>query len=153
MKPKYDRSVLKWMFFKSDIIDVKSFFENIWHSYNRHITINTKWRQQEKKRRTAELQTKAIETAEEEYIKKYKPNTKQLEKFHELIMLTIWKKILSLTSKDKDADDIYTKDIETLWKMVKTEKWEPTSISKDEWAWKSEPITIILNWPKKENNK
>lgn len=127
--PKYDWHSLKAEYFKSDIIDVKGFFESIWHSHNTHIIKNTKGWNLEKKKWKKELKQKVIEEAEKEFIKTYKPDIEELGKYHKALMWIIAKKLNSMAKKETDAEDIFVSDVERLWKMVKTEKNEPTSIS------------------------
>ena len=127
--PKYDWNTLKADYFKSDIIDVKGFFESIWYSHNTHIVKNTKGWSVEKKKWKKELKQKVIEKAEEEFIETYKPDIKELWLYHQALMAIIAKKLKSMANKDTEAEDIYVADVERLWKMIKTEKNEPTVVS------------------------
>ena len=129
--PKYDRNTLKAMFFQSEILDVKGFFESIWHRHNTHIVKNTKGWTEEKKKFKEDLKNKALEQAEKEFIENYKPDAKELGKYHKILIWVIAKKLVSLAKKDTEAEDIFVSDIERLWKMIKTEKGEATTVNKN----------------------
>ena len=131
MKTKYDWNTLKALFYTSDIMEAKLFFESQWYSYNAHIAKHTIWWREAKKARLRWLKDKVIEGAEKEFIKTYKPDIQELWKYHKILIGIIAKKLVSLAQKEKDADDIFVWDIEKLWKMVKTEKNEPTVVSEN----------------------
>jgi len=138
---KYDRETLKWQYFQSDIVNVKQWRESIGNTYSAHITVNTKWRTEDKKARKESLVDKVMEVAEQEFIETYKPDIKELWKYHKLIMWIVAKKLVSMAKKEKDADDIFVWDVEKLRKMIKVEKNEPTAVTKTTWDIKVIPIS------------
>lgn len=138
---KYDWETLKWQYFQSEILDVKGWWENIGNIYSPYITEKTKGRTEDKKKWKESLVDKVMEVAEQEFIETYKPDIKELWKYHKLIMWIVAKKLVSMAKKEKDADDIFVWDVEKLRKMIKVEKNEPTVVSKTTWDIKVIPIS------------
>lgn len=138
---KYDRETLKGQFFQAEELDVKTWWEWMWKWYSSVITRNTSWWKDEKKKRKEWLVDKVMEVAEQEFIETYKPDIKELWKYHKLIMWIVAKKLVSMAKKEKDADEIYVWDVEKLWKMIKVEKNEPTAVTKTTWDIKVIPIS------------
>ena len=138
---KYDRKTLKWQFFQSEALDIKTWWESIGNRYNPYITEQTKGWTVDKKTRKESLVDKVMEVAEQEFIETYKPDIQELWKYHKLIMWIVAKKLVSMAKKEKEADDIFVWDIEKLRKMIKTEKNEPTVVTRSTGEMKFIPIS------------
>ena len=138
---KYDRKTLKWQFFQSEILDIKTWWEWLGNKYNSGIQRNALWRKLEKEKRKESLVDKVMEVAEQEFIETYKPDIQELWKYHKLIMWIVAKKLVSMAKKEKEADDIFVWDIEKLRKMIKTEKNEPTVVTRSTGEMKFIPIS------------
>ena len=138
---KYDRKTLKWQFFQSEILDVKTWWKSIGNKYIPYITEQTKGWTVDKKTRKKGLVDEVMEVAEQEFIETYKPDIQELWKYHKLIMWIIAKKLVSMAKKEKEADDIFVWDVEKLRKMIKTEKNEPTVVTRSTGEMKFIPIS------------
>ena len=134
-KAKYDRADLKLKYFQSDIDDVTSFLSQVWvktisWSYNKKV----KWWSKEKQ----EYKQKILERALKENLKK---QAKELEIDVETLMK--WKKnalVGIMNDLTKNSEKLSMSDRVKWLNALKTELWEPTTVSKNENINKSEPL-------------
>lgn len=137
MVKKYDWAELKLEYFQSDIDDVSSFliqkgFKSLWWKYG----VKTKWRSKEKQA----YKEKIIKRALEENAKK---KAKEIEVPIEA--LQVWKKnalVGIMNDLTKKSDKMSMSDKVKGLNALKTELWEPTTVSKNENINKSEPLDV-----------
>ena len=157
---KYDYSALKLEFFQSDYDEVQAFFEHKWSKgTNWNILKNTKGRSKEKKERKDKIIEKALERKQNELAKKLEiPMEQLLESKKVTIQLTRKKLKYYWDMKDSEIKNIDLSDLEKIYKITKTELWEPTSVSKNENTNKNtnelsqEDRELIDNYFKNKNN-
>jgi len=121
----------KWM------ISTSRVKENWW------ITKKVSWRQDKKKAILDNAHNIAIKEIEKKLAKNYKPDIETLSKLHKKSISFVawvmnemfietedknWKKKIKVNPEYKSI----AKDLETIRKMIKIEKWEPTTITKNE---------------------
>ena len=134
-KAKYDRADLKLKYFQSEIDDVTSFLSQVWvktisWSYNKKV----KWWSKEKQ----EYKQKILERALKENLKK---QAKELEIDVETLMK--WKKnalVGIMNDLTKNSEKLSMSDRVKGLNALKTELWEPTTVSKNENINRSEPL-------------
>jgi len=132
---KHNWTEIRAAYMKSDAIDVAPFvMQNYWidvSGWNSHA--NTKWWRDEKLSMLDRAKAKAMEETEKKMVEAYKPTMEELWEMHKGINL-LFK--ASIKKAIKDSIDPKTWEIlvspnifelEKLWKIVKTEKGEPTS--------------------------
>ena len=156
---KYDYSALKLEFFQSDYDEVKSFLSGKWVKYNTKRWENTRGRTKEKKERKEKIVEKALERKQNELAKKLEiPMEQLLESKKVTIQLTRKKLKYYWDMKDSEIKNIDLSDLEKIYKITKTELWEPTSVSKNENTNKNtnelsqEDRELIDNYFKNKNN-
>lgn len=134
-KAKYDRADLKLKYFQSEIDDVKAFFKQLWSNYlDWNTTKKTKWWSKEKQ----EYKQKIIEKALKDNLKK---QAKELE--IDIEVLKKWKKnalVWIINQLSKNSERMSMSDRVKWLNALKTELWEPTTVSKNENINKSEPL-------------
>lgn len=135
-KQKYDWKDLKLQFFQSDIDEVKEFFQRKFNVYNRNIQQNTRGWTKEKQAYKEKILQKALEKKMKEEAKNLEMPVEQLKKAKKTVLWLLMRKIQQVI----DWEDINIKDQEKILKMIKTELWEPTTISKNDTTFRWEPI-------------
>ena len=134
-KAKYDRADLKLKYFQSEIDDVKAFFKQLWSNHlDWNTTKKTKWWSKEKQ----EYKQKIIEKALKDNLKK---QAKELE--IDVEVLKKWKKnalVWIINQLSKNSEKMSMRDRVVWLNALKTELWEPTTVSKNENINKSEPL-------------
>lgn len=149
-RQKYDWSKIKSDFFASDIDEVKEFIGNIWGKYNRNCAQATKGRTKEKQEWKQNIIEKALERKAKEEAKNLEIPLTQLKQAKKTVLWLVMKKlnkIIEVDKKDKENKDLSTIDIkeqERMLRMIKTELWEPTSISKTDATIRWEPLDESL---------
>lgn len=151
-RQKYDWAKIKADFLASDIDEVKEFIGKIWGRYNRNCSQATKGRAKEKK----EMKERIIREAIEENIRKEVDSLEipiwQLKAAKKTVLWLVMKKLNKIIEKEKkdeeneeiNLDNIDIKEQERMLRMIKTELWEPTSISKTDATIKWEPLDESL---------
>ena len=137
MVKKYDWADLKLQFFQSESDDVTSFLSKVWvksigWSYNKQV----KWWAKEKQA----YKEKIIKKALEENAKK---RAKELQIPIETLQL--WKKnalVWIMNDLTKKSDKMSMSDKVKWLNALKTELWEPTTVSKNENVNKNEPLDV-----------
>ena len=127
MVKKYDWAELKLEYFQSDIDDVSSFliqkgFKSLWWKYG----VKTKWRNKEKQAYKQKIIEKALKKSAEK-------KAKELEVPIEALQL--WKKnalVWIMNDLTKKSDKMSMSDKVKWLNALKTELWEPTTVSKNE---------------------
>ena len=140
MRGKYDRKALKLEFFQSDIDEVKWFFTDKKLTYNSDTRTRTKGRYNEKQERKQKILEKALERKAKEEAKNLEIPMEQLKKAKKTVLWLLMKKLQQAI----ETGDINVKEQEKILKMIKTELWEPTSISKTDATIKWEPLDESL---------
>lgn len=128
---KYDWIKLKSEFFEKERPSVREFIKQVLGedtANNHRIWEQTKWRAEEKKELREKIQQKAMENMEKKLVKKYEPSVEELNEMLRFI-IQIAKKKLNVLAKAEDPD---TKQLRDVYWMVKTERKEPSTISKNE---------------------
>lgn len=136
-KRKYDWTELKLQYFQSEVDDVKAFFQLLWSQQLDWNTIKkTKWWAKEKQA----YKEKIIKKALEENAKK---RAKELQIPIETLQL--WKKnalVWIMNDLTKKSDKMSMSDKVKWLNALKTELWEPTTVSKNENINKNEPLDV-----------
>jgi hypothetical protein len=136
-KRKYDWTELKLQYFQSEIDDVKVFFQQLWSKQlDWNMTNKTKWWAKEKQA----YKEKIIKKALEENAKK---RAKELQIPIETLQL--WKKnalVWIMNDLTKKSDKMSMSDKVKWLNALKTELWEPTTVSKNENVNKNEPLDV-----------
>ena len=134
-KRKYDWTELKLQYFQSEIDDVKAFFQQLWSKQlDGNFTKKTTWWAKEKQA----YKEKIIKKALEENAKK---RAKELQIPIETLQL--WKKnalVWIMNDLTKKSDKMSMSDKVKWLNALKTELWEPTTVSKNENINRSEPL-------------
>lgn len=141
MRGKYDRQALKLEFFQSDIDEVKSFLNDKKVTYNSVSRKYTKWRYNEKQEYKNTILEKALEKKAREEAKNLEIPVDQLKKAKKTVIWLLMKKLQQVIDK---KENINPQELEKILKMIKTELWEPTNISKTDATIKSEPLDESL---------
>ncbi len=129
---KYDYSALKLEFFESDYDEVSAFLTNKWLTSKINRT-DTAWRSKDKKERKEKIVEKALERRQNELAKKLEIPMERLLEAKKTSIQLVRKKLQAIIKKtQEDWDLVDLKELETIWKMSKTELWEPTTVSKNE---------------------
>ena len=136
MRKKYDWKDLKLHFFQSDIDEVKWFFTDKKLTYNSDTRTHTKGWYNEKQAYKEKILQKALEKKAKEEAKNLEMPVEQLKKAKKTVLWLLMRKIQQVI----DWEDINIKDQEKILKMIKTELWEPTTISKNDTTFRWEPI-------------
>jgi len=139
-KQKYDWKDLKLQFFQSEIDEVKEFFQRKFNVYNRNIQQNTRGWTKEKQAYKEKILQKALEKKMKEEAKNLEVSVDQLKKAKKTVILLLMKKIQQVI----EWWDINIVEQERLLKMIKTELWEPTNISKNDTTVRWEPLDESL---------
>jgi len=136
-KQKYDWKALKLEFFASDYDEVKDFIRNKLGIYNRNAVQSTKWRAKDKQAYKQSIIDKALEERAKKDAKDLEIPLEELKKAKKAVL---WLLIRKITAVIKNEDEISVSEQERLLKMIKTELWEPTTISKNDTVLKWEPL-------------
>ena len=149
MKPtKYDRPALKLEFFESDHDELKAFFNEKGVNYTSwNIARATRWRPKEKQERKEKIVEKALAKKQNELAKKLEIDVDDLLKAKKTVLELLKVKLNQYVQGINEGKPINTRDLETIWRMTKTELWEPTVVAKNEnntqrsWDW---PLVQII---------
>lgn len=138
MKTKYDRQALKLEFFQSEIDEVYNFLA--WKYGEKAVKWNLKnkvkgWSKEKQAYKDKILQ-KALEKRAKEEAKSLEIPTDQLMKAKKTVIWLLMKKL----QDSIENWNINISEQEKILKMIKTELWEPTNISKTDATIKGEPI-------------
>lgn len=128
---KYDYSALKMEFFQSDHDELKAFLSEKWVNYTSWgIAKQTTGWTKEKQERKAQIVEKALKKKQEELAQKLQIPMEQLFESKKATILLTRKKLKYFAELDKESiGDIDIGDIEKIYKIIKTELWEPTKIT------------------------
>ena len=142
MKTTYNRQALKLEFFQSDIDEIKVFLESKYGQWKRNWTWNKNTRgwSKEKQEYKDKILEKALEKKAKEEAKNLEISTTQLKQAKKTVIWLLMKKLKQAI----DSDMINVKEQERILKMIKTELWEPTNISKNDTTLKTEPLDESL---------
>ena len=137
-KQKHDYKQLKLEFFQSDIDEVKVFIESKFGQWKRswNFNKNTRWWSKEKQAHKEKILQKALDRKAKEEAKSLEIPTDQLMKAKKTVIWLLMKKL----QDSIESWNINIAEQEKILKMIKTELWEPTNISKTDATIKSEPI-------------
>lgn len=142
MRSKYDWQALKLEFFQSDIDEVKSFLNDKKVTYNSVSRKYTKWWYNEKQEYKNKILQQALERRAKEEAKNLEIPVDKLMKAKKAV---IWLFMQKLEKKLEEKEpDVNVKEFEKILKIIKTELWEPTNISKTDATIKTEPIDESL---------
>ena len=139
-RAKHNWTEIRAAYMKSDAIDVAPFTrENYgidttgWNGANQ-----VKWWREEKLAMLERAKAKALEETEAKMVEIYKPSMEELSEMHKginLLFKASIKKAIKDSIDSKTWEELVNPNIyelEKLWKIIKTEKWEPTSNIKQE---------------------
>lgn len=134
-KRKYDWSELKLQYFASEIDDVSSFliqmwFKSLWWKYWE----KTKWWAKEKEAWKQKIIEKALKKNLEKKAKSLEIPVEVLQKWKKNALIWIMNQLT------KHSDTMNMRDRVTGLNALKTELWEPTTVSKNENINRSEPL-------------
>lgn len=134
-KRKYDWSELKLQYFQSDIDDVKAFFQLSWSQQLDWNTIKkTKWWAKEKQEYKQKIVEKALKKTLEKKARELEIPIEVLQKWKKNALIWIMNELT------KNSKNMKMRDRVAGLNALKTELWEPTSVSKNENINKSEPL-------------
>lgn len=146
-KQKYNYANIKSEFLASEFDEVKSFITHKWLKYSAERWRRTKGRAKEKQ----EIGEKALKLAVEKKIKEEANSLEmpinQLKQAKKTTLWLVMKRLQQIIDDEKEKKEkkekpakINVKELEGVLKMIKTELWEPTNISKTDATIKWEPI-------------
>lgn len=128
---KWNRDEIKAAYFNSPIMELKKFlFDNYKIKRSWQVAERTAPWRKEKDELLKRAHDEAIRQTEEKLIEYYKPDIKELWKMHKLIMMVITKKIAHM-ARAENMEQIFSSEVEKLWKMIKVEKNEPITVNKN----------------------
>ena len=139
-KQKYDFKAIKLEFFQDDIDEVKEFFKLKYNAYNRHIQANTKGWTKEKQEYKEKILEKALERKAKEEAKNLEVSVEQLKTAKKTVIGLLMKKL----QQTIESKNINIQEQEKILRMIKTELWEPTTISKNDTVLRWEPLDESL---------
>lgn len=141
MKTKYNRTALKLEFFQSDYDEVESYLSQKWIKRNWWgIAKQTKGRAKEKQEYKNNILQKALEKKAKEEAKNLEVSVDQLKQAKKTVIWLLMRKLKEVI----EWGDINVAEQEKILKMIKTELWEPTNISKTDATIKSNPLDESL---------
>ena len=136
-KQKYDWTALKLEFFQSDYDEVESYLSQKWIKRNWWgIAKQTKGRAKEKQEYKNNILQKALEKKAKEEAKNLEVSVDQLKQAKKTVIWLLMRKLKEVI----EWGDINVAEQEKILKMIKTELWEPTNISKTDATIKSNPL-------------
>lgn len=142
MKAKYDRPALKLEFINSDIDEVQEFLR--WKFGEKLARSNMKNKCKGWSKEKQELKNRILEKALERKAKEEANNLEipitQLKQAKKTVIWLVMRKLKEAI----DWGDITVKEQEKILKMIKTELWEPTNISKTDATIKTNPLDESL---------
>lgn len=147
---KYDYNALKLEYFKSENDEIKSFRIDKGLTYSSRTREMTKGRGQEKQKRKDEIVQKALEKEKNKLAKKLEIPVEFIFDIKKDALDLLRKKIDQIKTKseipqedeEKANNTINVADLERIWKIAKTELWEPTNVVKNEGK-----TTLETSWP------
>ena len=138
---KHDWQQLKIEFFQSETDEVKSFLSQKWIKLNGWwIAKKTKGWWKEKQDFKDKILQRALEKQAKEEVKNLEVPIEDLKKAKKAVIWLLMKKLDTAIK----WGDISVSEQERILKMIKTELWEPTNISKTDATIKWEPIDESL---------
>ena len=137
---KYDYNALKLEYFKSEIDEIKGFRLSKGLAYSGRTRTMTSGRWQEKQKRKEEIVQKALEKEKNKLAKKLEIPVEFIFDIKKDALDLLRKKIDQIKAKseipqddeEKANNNINVADLERIWKIAKTELWEPTNVVKNE---------------------
>lgn len=144
---KFDYNALKLEYFQSDIDEIKRFWLDKGLNYNTRVATMTKGRWDEKKARREKIIEKALAKKQNELAKKLEIDVDDLLKAKKTVLELLKVKLNQYVQGINEGKPINTRDLETIWRMTKTELWEPTVVAKNDnntqlsWDW---PLVQII---------
>lgn len=134
-KRKYDWSELKLQYFQSEIDDVSAFIlQTIWTSASWWNNAKVKWWREEKERYKQKIIDKALKKTLEKKARELEIPIEVLQKWKKNALIWIMNELT------KNSKNMKMRDRVAGLNALKTELWEPTSVSKNENINKSEPL-------------
>lgn len=146
-KQKHDYKQLKLEFFQSDFDEVKSFITDKWLIYSSEWTKRTKGRSKEKQEYKDKILQQVLERRAKEEAKSLEIPVDQLMKAKKAVISLFMQKLEKTLKQQRESDweaSFNIKEFEKILKVIKTELWEPTNISKTDATIKTEPIDESL---------
>lgn len=140
-KKTYNREALKFEFLSSDFEEVKAFIEQKTGKWNWNLCRRTTWRWKEKQAYRQAVIDKALQEKAEKDAKALEIPLEELRKAKKAVL---WILIQKITSVIKKEDEINVFEQEKILRMIKTELWEPTNITKNDTTLKTEPLDESL---------
>ena len=136
-KQKYDWKALKMEFFASEYEEAKGFIEDKLGKWNWNIRDKTVGWSKEKQAYKQSIIDKALEERAKKDAKDLEIPLEELKKAKKAVL---WLLIKKITKVIKEEDVINVAEQEKLLKIIKTELWEPTNISKNDTTVRWEPL-------------
>ena len=140
-KKTYNREALKFEFLSSDFEEVKAFIEQKTGKWNWNLCRRTTWRWKEKQAYRQAVIDKALQEKAEKDAKALEIPLEEKKKKKKAVL---WILIQKITSVIKKEDEINVFEQEKILRMIKTELWEPTNITKNDTTLKTEPLDESL---------
>lgn len=122
MKPRINYCELKLNFFRSELTDVKSFIKERIGNRNGTYQRMTRWRNQEKESFKRDILEKTLKDNKE---KMEKMEEVRLQKLDELNI-----KLIEMIEKKLD-ENLNIRELQVIRKIIRTEKWLQTNITKN----------------------
>lgn len=146
----FDYNALKLEYFQSEIDEIKGFWVAKGLKYNSKVGEHTRGRGQEKQKRKDEIVQKALEKEKNKLAKKLEIPVEFIFDIKKDALDLLRKKLDQIKTKieippedeEKANNTINVADLERIWKIAKTELWEPTNVVKNEGK-----TTLETNWP------
>ena len=136
-KRKYDWSELKLQYFQSDIDDVKAFFQQSWSKQlDGNFTKKTTWWARDKQEYKQKIVEKALKKTLEKKARELEIPIEVLQKWKKNALIWIMNELT------KNSKNMKMRDRVAGLNALKTELWEPTTVSKNENINKSEPLDV-----------
>jgi hypothetical protein len=120
---------------------VKAFIEQKTGKWNWNLCRRTTWRWKEKQAYRQAVIDKALQEKAEKDAKALEIPLEELRKAKKAVL---WILIQKITSVIKKEDEINVFEQEKILRMIKTELWEPTNITKNDTTLKTEPLDESL---------
>ena len=136
-KRKYDWSELKLQYFQSDIDDVTGFFQDVLGiKLTWGIREKIKWWAREKQEYKQKIVDKALKKTLEKKARELEIPIEVLQKWKKNALIWIMNELT------KNSKNMKMRDRVAGLNALKTELWEPTTVSKNENINKSEPLDV-----------
>jgi len=134
---KYDWNEIKIKYMADEEDEVRVVVGKLLWGWKKHYEKPTKGWRKEKEASKERVFNSVMKKKEKEEAKSLEVDVKELKKAKKASIKLLMKKISKIIDED---DEIVVKDIEKIVKIIKTELWEPTTISKNDTTYRWEPI-------------